>query len=95
MSKTTRQMLLYCDVANSVFILTAAGEDWRQTFKSFERAYAEAEERTTETIPLILYTEDGRQILEATVSAAPPELVQLSHPFMGRRTNGQDAYLNR
>jgi len=87
-------MLLYCDVARDIFTLTAEGEDWRQTFNSFERAYEEAEARTTETIPLILYTESGRKILESTVSAAPRDLVQFSHPLMGRRTNEPNSYFH-
>ncbi|MEI9898458.1 MAG: hypothetical protein WDN28_32515 [Chthoniobacter sp.] len=84
MPDAARKMLVYCDVANSTYILTAEGEDWRETFTTIERAYEEAETRTKETVPLILYTDNGRKIMELTVSAAPPELVKLSYPLMGR-----------
>jgi hypothetical protein len=85
MPEATRKMLLYCDVASGRYTLTAEGEDWQETFNSFEDAYEEAEARTTETISFILCSASGQQIMEATVSPTPPELVQFSHPLMGKR----------
>lgn len=95
MPKAPRKMLLYCDVANGRYTLTAEGEDWRQTFNSFERAYEEAEARTIETIPFLICSASGEQMVESTVSPAPPELVQFNHPLMGnRRANEPSSQLH-
>jgi len=95
MLEATRKMLLYCDLPQSRFTLTAEGEEWRRTFDSFERAFEEAEARTTETIPFIICSPSGDRILESTVSPAPPELVQFNHPLMGRRrTYEQSAHVS-
>ncbi|MDR3403714.1 MAG: hypothetical protein P4L99_14545 [Chthoniobacter sp.] len=85
MPEATRKMLLYCDVTSGRYTLTAEGEDWQQTFHSFEEAYEEAEARTAETIPFLLCSASGEGIMESTVSPAPLELVQFNHPLMGRR----------
>lgn len=66
--------LLQCDNLNSQFTLTQEGQDWRQTFDSFEDAYEHAEARASGKTILMLYNERGQRILKTTISPLAAEL---------------------
>jgi len=60
--KSPLKLLLYCDVLNSRFTLSAEGEDWSMTFDSWEAADDEAKRRVTEATPLSVCNEHGKEI---------------------------------
>ena len=70
----TPSFLLYCDNLKSQFTLTQEGQDWRQSFDSFEDAYEYAESRVTGKTPLILYNERREMILKTAISPLAAEL---------------------
>jgi hypothetical protein len=78
-----RKLLLHCDIVNSRFTLAMEGEDWRQTFDTFDDAYEEAEAHASEVTPLVLYNERGQVMAETTVSPLPSELVSFRYPLKG------------
>lgn len=70
----TPSFLLQCDNLNSQFTLTQEGQDWRQSFDSFEDAYEYAEARATGKASLVLYNERGQTILRTSISPLASEL---------------------
>ena len=70
----TPRFLLRCDNLNSQFTLTQEGQDWRQTFDSFEDAYENAEARATSEVPLIICNERGKVILNTSIFPLATEL---------------------
>ena len=74
MPKLPPAFALQCDALNSQFTLTQEGEEWRQSFESFEDAYENAEARVTGKTPLILYNERGQMILKTVIAPLATEL---------------------
>jgi len=68
------RFLLRCDDLNSQFTLTQEGQDWRQTFESFEDAYENAEARAITRALLIIVNEQGRVMLSTSISPQTAEL---------------------
>ena len=66
--------LLRCDQLNSQFTLTQEGQDWSQSFDSFEDACENAEARATGKTPLILFNDRGQMILKTAISPLAGEL---------------------
>ena len=70
----TPSFLLHCDNLNSQFTLTQEGQDWRQSFDSFEDAYNMPRLVRPARLPLILYNERGQMILRTSISPLATEL---------------------
>lgn len=75
MPKLPPAFALQCDALNSQFTLTQEGQEWRQSFESFEDAYENAEARATGETALILYNDRGYVILRTVISPLLSELV--------------------
>jgi len=75
MSRPPPAFALQCDALNSQFTLTQEGQEWRQSFESFEDAYENAEARASGKTSLILYNERGKMILKTVISPLFTELV--------------------
>ena len=74
---------LYCDSLNSVFTLCQEGDNWQQTFDSFEEAYEQAEARATDEVRLVLHNANGSVVYQTTISPLAPALLQARDHWRG------------
>jgi len=67
------RLLLSCDSANSAFVLTKAGEDWRQRFSDLTTALLHASRLVNQQTPMTVYDQTNQVIVETSVFPRSPE----------------------
>ena len=67
------RLTLHCDCSLSSFSLTLEGESWRRQFSDLKHALDYAAAVITEDLPLVVYNETGRVIIESFLSPAAQE----------------------